>query len=415
MSVRRPPSFFYGYAVVAAIFFTSLFMFGAFTSFGIFFKPMSSELGWTRAMTSGAFSLAYVVMGFGNFGAGRLTDRFGPKVVLVTCGFLLGLGYILMSQIGVIWQMYLFYGLLTGAGMSGGDTPILATLARWFVRRRGTFTGIAKLGAGVGILTVPVLVNWLILNSGWRQAFVIVSIISLIGVVTAAMFLKRDPAEIGQLPDGDTEMAGKKAGTGASRQFSLREVTGTSQFWIFAGVWFVLVFCVQVVLIHIANHVTDLGISATVAATVVSAIGGFSMVGRAGIGYLSDRIKPKSAFSIAIVLLIGALVLVQFARQTWAFYLFAAIYGIAHGAFFTVISPVLAELFGLRAIGSIIGAIIMVGTVGGALGPLVAGLIFDVTGSYQAAFLLILGFSIIAIILMSLVKPISNQTRGQAG
>ncbi|MDP2931691.1 MAG: MFS transporter, partial [Chloroflexota bacterium] len=396
MSVRRPPRFFYGYAVVAAIFFTSLFMFGAFTSFGIFFKPMSSELGWTRAMTSGAFSLAYVVMGFGNFGAGRLTDRFGPKAVLVTCGLLLGLSYILMSQIGAIWQMYLFYGLLTGAGMSGGDTPVLATLARWFVKRRGTFTGIAKLGAGVGILTVPALVNWLILGSGWRQAFVIVSIISLVGVVTAAMFLKRDPAAVGQLPDGDTEMPEKKAGTGASRQFSLREVTGTSQFWIFAGVWFVLVFCVQVVLIHIANHVTDLGISATVAAAVVSTIGGFSLLGRGGIGYLSDRIKPKYAFILAIVFLIGAMVLVQFARQAWAFYFFAAMYGVAHGAIFTVISPVLAELFGLRAIGSIIGAIIMVGTVGGAIGPLVAGRIFDVTGSYQAAFLIILGFSIIA-------------------
>ena len=161
---------------------------------------------------------------------------------------------------------------------------------------------------------------------------------------------------------------------------------------------------------HIAPHVTDMGISKTIAATVISAVGGASILGRVGMGGVSDRLGNKSTFIIAVSLLVMALVLLQFAREAWMFYLFAILDGVAHGAFFTLLSPLLAGLFGLRSLGTTLGVIIFIGTIGGAIGPVLAGRIFDITNSYHLAFLICLAFSVIAVILVLFLRPTSSKT-----
>ena len=405
----RKPKFFYGYILTVAGVVIQLLVWGAYNSFGIFFKPLSSELGWTRAMTSGAYSLAFLLFGFLSIVAGRLSDKLGPRIVLITCGLFLGLGYLLMSQVSSIWQLYLFLGMMVGAANSGADAPMLSTVARWFVKRRGMVTGIAKAGAGIGMLIVPLLVNWLISSYGWRNAYTIIGIIALIGVVSIALLFKRDPAQIGQLPDGAIEAEERDSNINA-RQFSLQEIISTRQFQILSSAWFLIVFCVQIVLAHIVPHVTDLGISATVAASVLSVVGGASILGRIGMGGVSDRLGNKSTFIIAVSFLATALVLLQFAREAWMFYLFATLYGIAHGTFFTLISPMLAELFGLRSLGAALGVIIFGGTIGGAIGPVLAGHVFDITSSYQLAFLICLTFSVIAVVLILFLRPTGNET-----
>ncbi|MFC1951726.1 MFS transporter [Chloroflexota bacterium] len=405
----KKPRFFYGYIIVAASVVIQLLMLGTYCTFGIFFTPLSSELGWTSAATSGAYSLVYFLFGFLGIVTGRLTDKFGPRIVLIACGLLLGLGYLLMSQVSSIWQLYLFFGVTIGIGMSGVDVPILSTVARWFVKKRGAATGIAKAGAGIGIFIMPLLANWAISGYGWRSAYVVLGIIALAGVVATALFLKRDPGQIGLLPDGAAEVETGDSNI-STRQFSLREAIGTRQFWLFSAVCFLLIFCMQVALVHIAPHAIELGISATIAATTVSTIGGASILGRIGMGSISDRLGCKSTFIVAISLLIVSLVLLQFAKEAWLFYIFATLYGIAHGAIFTLISPMLAELFGLRSLGAILGVVFFIGTTGGALGPVLSGRIFDVTGSYQLSFLICLALSIIAIVLISFLRPISNET-----
>jgi len=164
----------------------------------------------------------------------------------------------------------------------------------------------------------------------------------------------------------------------------------------------------MIVLAHTAAHITDLGISTTVAATVLSAIGGFSILGRLGMGAISDVLGSKLVLIISIILMATSLLWLQFAREMWMFYLFAAGYGIAHGALYTVYIPMLAELFGLGSLGSIVGIFIFVGRIGGAISPTLAGRIFDITGSYQTAFLLCLVLSVTAAILMFFVKPIGG-------
>ena len=400
---------FYGYIVVAASVVIQLLMLGTYLSFGIFLTPLSSEFGWTSAVTSGAYSFGYLLFGFSSIVAGRLTDKFGPRRVLIACGLLLGLGYLLMSQVSSIWQLYLFYGVIVGIGMSGVDVPILATVARWFVRKRGMVTGITKTGAGIGILAMPLLANWLISSYGWRNAYVVFSIIVLVGVIAAALFLKRDPGQIGLLPDGATEVETGDSNI-VTRQFSLREAIGTSQFWLFSAACILLMFCTQVSIVHTAPYVIEMGISATAAAITVSVIGGASILGRIGMGDISDRLGYKPIFIVAISLFIVAFALIQFAKEAWLFYIFATVAGIGRGAFFTLISPILAELFGLRSLGAILGVVFFIGTIGGALGPVLSGRIFDVTGSYQLSFLILLVFSVIAIVLILFLRPISNET-----
>ena len=408
MTEDRKPKFFYGYVIVGAGFVIQLVVWGTYRTYGIFFTPLSSEFGWTSAETSGAYSFAYLLCGFLAIIAGRLSDKLGPRMVLITCGLFLGLGYLLMSQVSSIWQLYLFLGVMVGAGNSGADAPILSTVARWFVRRRGMVTGITKAGVGIGMLIIPLLAAWLISSYGWRNAYVVIGIIALVGVVSPALFLKRDPGQVGQLPDGATGIEKTDLNIDTP-QFSLREVIGIRQFWIFSAVWFLLSFCAQIVMLHIAPHVIDLGISAAIAAAILGTIGGVSILGRIGMGGVSDKLGYKATFIMALSFLAAALVWVQFAREAWMFYLFATLYGIAHGAFFTLVSPLLAELFGLRSLGAIFGVVTFAGTVGGSIGPVLSGRIFDITSSYQPAFLICLALSVVAIILMFFLRPISNE------
>ncbi len=207
--VQQAPTerrFFYGYVVVVAAFLTMVLMLGTFFAFGIFFKPLSTEFGWSRALTSGAFSLSMILTGVLGMVTGRVTDRFGPRVVVSGCGLFIGLGYLLMSQTSAIWQLYLFYGFIMAIGMSGAIIPQMSTIARWFVRRRGLMTGITISGVGVGTMIMPPLASWLISNYGWRNSYVVIGFMVLAGVVSAAQFLRRDPAQMQQLPYGHNEV-----------------------------------------------------------------------------------------------------------------------------------------------------------------------------------------------------------------
>jgi MFS family permease len=378
-------------------------MLGTYNTFGIFLKPLSLELGLTRAATSGTYALVFLLYGFLGIFAGRLTDKLGPKVVMIGCGILLGLGYLLMSRVSSVWQFYLFYGVVVGVGMGGTDTPVLSTVARWFAMKRGTVTGITKAGAGVGMVIMPLLAGWLISNYGWRNAYAVIGMIAMIGIVLVALLLKRDPAQIGQLPDGVEKMRETDSNIEV-RQFSLRRVIATRQFWIFSVVWFIVSFTTISILAHIAAHATDLGISTTTAFTVLSTVGGASILGRLGLGSISDRLGNKSTLFIAFALSTAAFIVIQFAREAWMFYLFAVLEGVSHGAFYALISPYLAQLFGLSSLGAILGVVIFIGTIGGAIGPVLAGRIFDITGSYQSFFLLCLALSIVAIILMIFLR-----------
>ena len=400
--------FFYGYVIVVAAFCGILMMWGTFYTFGVFLKPLSADLGWTRAVTSGAFSLYMVLHGLLAIGAGRLNDRFGPRLVIGGCGFFLGLGYLLMSQVSTIWHLYLFYGVIIAIGMSGSFVPFLSTVARWFVKRRGTMTGIVVAGIGVGIMIMSPLASWLTTTYGWRISYVVVAIIALVTITVAAQFLRREPAQMGLSAYGEDEVKAATLDVEA-RGFSLQAASRTKQFWLFCAMYFCLLFCINPALLHIVPHATDLEISATVAASFLTVIGGVSIAGKVIMGNAADRIGLRPAFIISFALMALSYSWLMVAKEVWMFYLFAVIFGLAYGGLSPLVSPMVAELFGLRSHGTIFGVALFVASIGGAIGSTFAGYIFDIRSSYDLAFLICATISIIAIILTLLLRTADKQ------
>lgn len=404
----KKPKVFYGYIIVLVGFCIQALSWGMLSTFGVFFSSFLTEFGWSRATISGAASLSFVVLGFVGIIAGRLGDKIGPRMVMVGCGVFLGSAYLLMSQINATWQLYLFYGVIGGIGFSGMDVLPLSTVARWFVKKRGMMTGILKIGTGAGMLIFPLVATRLIANYGWRSSYIFTGIVVMVVVVTAAQFLRRDPAQKGLLPYGADE-AGADSPNWKDEGFSLRGAMHTSQFRILCAMYAIILFCSQTMLVHIALHAVDLGIPLTSAAGVLSTIGGVSMAGRAVMGSAGDRIGTGRTVIICSIFLLAGLVWLQFANELWMLYLFAALYGFSHGGFFTVLSPLVADLFGLNSHGVIFGSVFFSGTIGGAIGPMLAGRIFDVTGSYQLAFK-ICGFASVAVLILSLLlRPLRRR------
>ncbi len=403
-SPRTEPGFFYGYIVVVAALCIMVAIWGTYYSFGVFFKPMLTEFGWSSAMTSGALSLSMIFYGFLGIVMGGLTDKFGPRVVMTFSGLLMGLGYLLMSQISAVWQLYLFYVVILGTGLSGAFVPLTSTVGRWFVKKRSMMTGIVMSGIGIGVLIAPPVASRIISTYDWRVSYIVLGSAVLVIVILAAQFLKRDPTQVGQRPYGENEGEELELKSGPEA-FSLKEAIYTRQFWLVFSLFFSFAFSLFVVMVHIVPHAIEMGMSATGAANILATIGGISIIGRVVLGSAADRIGNRQAFIIGFILMAAALFGLVLAREVWLLYLFAAVFGFAYGGCDASVAPLVSRLFGLRSHGLILGVINLGFTIGAATGPFLAGYIFDVTRSYQVAFLLSAVISIAGLILTALLTP----------
>ncbi len=406
---KRKPRLFYGWIIVAAAGVVILVMYGTLATFGIFFEPVLTEFGWSRTMTAAAFSLVTVIRGSLYVVTGRLTDRYGPRAVVTICGFLLGIGYLLMSQMHSVWHFYLLYGVLVGGGMSSAWIPQVSTVARWFEKRRGLATGIAAAGEGIGILIMVPVAGWLISIYDWRSSYMAVGIISLVFITGAAQFLRRDPSQMGMSPYGGQEVK-KPSSNLKSTGLSAREAIRTREFWLLSASYLFYIFCLDSIFAHIVIHASGLGISGSGASNILVIIGGMSVVGRLAMGVFADRLGSKPAIIICLALLIIDLLWLQLASAAWMLYLFAALFGFIFGGILIQFPLITSERYGLTSHGVIFGIISFVAMTGGALGPVSVGLIFDITGSYRLGFFVLAAASFIALILALLSRPITKRT-----
>ena len=362
------------YLVVFGACVTQFTIVGLLFSIGLFFNVLEDEFGWSRTLLSGSTSLAVLVMGMLAFFGGRLSDRYGPTAVLGTTGLLYGIGFGLISVIDEPWQLVALFGIFIGLGLSTHDVVTLSTIARWFERRRGTMTGVVKVGTAAGQMTLPPLTALLMVGLGWRNAVLVLGVAAAVLLLAAALSMKHPPG---------SRLPGTRSGAGVPE---LAEVRRSRAFWTLCATQFLFFPSLVTVPLHVAVHGMDLGMTHTTAATLLTVIGGASVVGRLAIGASVDRIGGRNAYVLCFVpLLIGLLALLA-AETPWLLFPAVAVYGFAHGGFFTVVSPTVAELFGTRAHGAIFGGIVFFGTIGAATGPIAAGRIFDSTGSYAWAF-----------------------------
>ncbi|HSW56829.1 MAG TPA: MFS transporter, partial [Dehalococcoidales bacterium] len=221
VKIRPPRRPYYGYVIVLIGFLLTMFGWGFFYVYGVFFGPLEAEFEWSRALTSGAFSISVLVSGIGGIIAGRLSDRVGPKAIIMACAVILSLGYILMSMVQNAWQFYLLYGIMISTGAGGFWSPPISTVARWFTRRRGLMTGIVSGGISFGTLVLPPVATQLIDIFDWRVTYVIIGAAVLIVSLTATRFIKRSPQEAGMQPELQRQPE-PVAGT-RSQNFTLRE------------------------------------------------------------------------------------------------------------------------------------------------------------------------------------------------
>ena len=384
--VKNEKSFpYYGYFVVLFSFIIMVILWGIFHSFGVYFKPMISEFGWTRALTSGAFSLAAILSGVVAAFMGWLNDKFGSRVVMSLCGLFLGLGCIFMSQTESLWDFYVYYGIILGLAMGGGFIPLISTVTRWFAADRGLMTGIVASGVGFGALVGPQISNRLLLHFGWRGSYLITGITALVAVVAAAQFLKNHSDHRDQRADDSLQPMSKPADTD-HQSVSLRQALGSAQFWIFSLTGFCYGYSLFSLTVHVVPHAVDLGIMPKMAAGLLSTFGGLSIVGKIFFGKILDRIKGKKTMFIGFTMMAFAFLILVFSERTWTIFMSAGVFGFFYGACTVSHAPITAILFGLKSHGLILGVMGISVTIGGALGPFLAGAIYDQTESYRTAF-----------------------------
>ena len=408
MSETKPAALrkgdFYGYRIVAACCLIQAINLGGVFTFGVLFPELEAEFGWSRTKISGATSFAFFITGICAVFMGRLGDIFGPRALLTVAGILFGLGSAQFFRVEAAWELYLYYGLLVGAGLAAHDVGTLSTIARWFVRRRGLMSGFVKAGAGIGQVVVPIAAAALIAGVGWRMTCLLFGIAAAFTLVAAAQVLRRNPAALGQRPDGEATAAVADQPL-EEHGATLREALRTRALWILCAAKFCDLFCLFTVIVHIVPFGVDQGMDATLAAAVLSTIGAMSIVGRILLGGAYDRFGARRSLIICFAILATSLVVLQFAGSAWTLFLFAALYGPAHGGFFTITAPSVAEYYGTRAHGTLFGLVVAFGTFGATLGPIVAGAMFDALGTYASAFALLLGFSLAGLLVACMLPP----------
>jgi MFS family permease len=397
---------YYGFVIVLAGFILTMMGRGIFYIYGVFFKSLENEFDWNAAVTSGAFSISVFISGVCGILAGRMCDKYGPRVVIVFCAVLLSMGYILMSVVHNTLQFYLLYGILISAGVSGFWAPLLSTLARWFTYKRGLMTGIVTGGISFGTLFLPPLATQLIDAFDWRITYVIMGVTVLVVSIIGMIFFKRYPQ------NKDLEIGKKYLRESVSLDsfpvFDLQEALRTPQFWMVCAIYVFFGIIQMTVMVHIVPHAVGLQISAINAATVLSVIGIVSLVARIVIGAASDKIKVKISVIACLSVLMLSFIVLLFANDLWQLYIFGVLFGLGYGGMSCLQSLVASELYGLLSLGAIAAIFAFAQDIGGAVGPYLAGYIFDVTSSYQWAFIVCALVAFIALIICSLLTPPRN-------
>ncbi len=417
----KKPWAFYGWVIVAVTFVTLVLGYTIRNTFSVFYPAIVEEFGWGRGNTALMFSIALLVYGFVAPWAGRLVDRFSPRLVLPVGACIAGVGIALCSLAATPWQFYLFYGVVAAAGLSlMGWTPITVIISNWFVKKRGLVYGILGAGFG-GSLVAASPAQLLISRFGWQTAYIITGVIAVAVIVPlCSLLLRRAPREKGLVPDGATRgsspagdpdgprAAASPEGKWSGTDWTLSRAMKTYQFWLLFFTSFSLLgFAETTAIAHQIYFFRDVGYDPIPAAQFYSVFGLAFMLGNLG-SYFSDRFGRERVFMPACLLAIAAaslLFLMGDASHRWIPLLFAVGYGLGIGVAVPVFFTAVADLFQGRNFGSIQGTVVLGFSLGAALAPWLAGFLNDMTGSYFTTFLILLGSLIASMVMMRLVAP----------
>ncbi|MGE0826358.1 MAG: MFS transporter [Candidatus Binatia bacterium] len=401
--------FFYGWVVVGCAFTVLCVAYGIQFTFGVFMPAISQETGWDRASLSLPYSLYIFLYSALGVVTGRLTDRWGPRIVITVGGCLLSLGILLTSQVQTLWQMYLFFGLIAASGMSAAYVPCNSTVVRWFVERRGLALSLTSSGASFGNFLFPPLAATLIHAYGWRNSYIILGVLALLTISLCATFIARDPETLGLQPDGrlaeePLPTAASAVAPFSSTDWTLATAQCTPAFWLLTVIFTLTWLVVFMPLVHVVPFAVDLGISPVRAAFGISAIGLGGFAGRLVIGAISDRCGRLPTLGLCLSLQAVAFLCFPISKGEMTLYSTAAVFGLSYGGITALFPALIGDFFGRAAVGSIVGFIFAVAGSPAAFGPLIAGYIYTASHSYTVAFLLSAALNTLALILLFFLK-----------
>ncbi len=379
---ERKPKVFYGWFVVAACFLATLTLGETFWSFGVFFKPLQAEFGWSRALTASAYTCFLIGHAISLIIGGRLGDRFSPRPILLVTAAVAGTAIALCSQTHSINQLRLFL-FIAGLGAGPMWSVSTSTVMRWFSghKRARLALAITTTGVGAGAIIFAPLINYFIRAYGWRDAFLYVGIIMSAIVLLSALMVRPAPRPE-TVPDSPASSA--TAGPPATQRPSRRAMI--TSFLMVTFIITVAIVSFQAVNVHFTAHATDAGISDATAAVALGLMGGFSIPGRLISSFISDVVGWRRTLGIAVLGMALSLPWLLFLNASWMLYAFALSYGVCHGIRVPAQLGVLEEMFGLASLGQLVGISTAIGQVCGAMAPYAVGFIYDQTGSYSIVF-----------------------------
>jgi MFS family permease len=399
---------FYGWVVVACTFVILCVAYGIQFSFGVFMPEISRDTGWGRDALSLPYSLYVFVYSALGVVSGRLTDRWGPRIVITVGGCLLGVGILLTSQATALWHMYVFLGLIAASGMSAAYVPCNATVVRWFIEKRGLALGLTSSGASFGTFLFPPLAAALISTYGWRGAYLTLGILAVTVISLCAAFTVRDPEQMGLQPDGQPPASSAPSSapgmTPTSGEWTLAEAKRTAPFWLLNVIFTLTWLVVFMPMVHIVPFAVDLGVPQFRAAMTISVIGLAGSVGRLFIGTISDRLGRVATLGVCFVLQALGFLGFTLSSGLGTLYPAAAVFGLSYGGITALFPAIIGDFFGRLSVGAIAGFIFAVSGAPAAFGPLIAGRVYAITGSYNFAFLFSATLNIIAFALLFLLK-----------
>jgi MFS family permease len=373
-------------------------------SFGVFLPVLAQAMGWSRGAISAALTINLVAGGLAAFGIGALVDRYGPRWVLTLAVGGAGAAYACAATTRSLWEFYLWLGLLVGVGTSSNYVLASTTISRWFDRGRGLALGIVLTGLNLGFMAGGPAAAWLIEAFGWRAAYVALGAM-LWGITMPVTLCVRLPAPGAGAGDSTRGTSSAAAAAPDPSGGALSDALRDRRLWYLTVSWVLSGLIYMVLAVHIVAHARDAGADLEGSAWLLTSLGLSSAAGRLAGGALADRQGTAAVvwggFALQGLALLGILA----ALPAAALYLLLALFGLGWGAADTVVAKVTADVFGLRAIASIMSILNFGWRLGAGVGPAAAGFAHDATGSYTIAFACSLLLLLVSTVLLARAAP----------
>ena len=393
--LRRARGLFYGWRLVgAAAFMLTLMSATVFQGTGAFLVTLERHFGWSRTQLSGAFSLARVEGALIGPIEGYLIDRLGNRRMILVGYTIMGIGFLMYSQVQSLWQFYLAFIVISlGSGL-GGWLAVISVINNWFIRKRSIAMATAMSGVHFGGFLVPVLALGLETH-GFRVTTMGIGIFLMVTVLPIAWFVVRDrPESYGLRPDGDPLQSGtvqtREVAAAAEAddepEFTPRQALATPAFWIITIAHLSSTVSIVTLSLHLVPKLTDMGQTLSGASLVVLTYTAIALPSQFAAGFVADRLPKQPVILVFLLLQASSMMVIAFAQNLYMAYLFAVLYGIGRGGRIPLLTAIRGEYFGRKAFATIMGLSMFPNNIAMIGAPLFAGYMFDLTGSYVVPF-----------------------------